>query len=295
MSAALLLRALALGAAVAQLSVDRPVFPGEGDPAAIAHLALRGAPEAELSLYRIRRPLEALASPEGGHRRSTVAMPPPLEAKTASELRSVHGLYRELWQALRPAARELAKTAFDLQEPLGAMLPRPEPEPSAVATGEPLVRAWRVGAAEPGWTYSDIPLGPLEAGAYRLVARAGEARSEVVLLSTRLALLAERSRRGVSLLAMNVRSGAPIADVEIWGAEGGGAKPSLLGRTQQNGLLVLRTPVDGAVIGRSGADLAWASLPPPILEPEPATRVAAAFVLDRSTYRPGETVHARAL
>ncbi len=281
--------------AAVQLSVDAPVLPGaEGQP--VAHLAVRGAREVELTLYRLPNPLAALA---GRLDSGAAVAPPPLESAARLGGRALSSSYRAIWRALTSPGRALARALSGASRPLGASLPRDAEQPSEVRGDEPLVRAWRVEAPEPGWTYADVALGPLEAGAYRAVALAGGARGEAIVLSSRLALLVARAGGGVSLLATDAHSGAPREGAEIFVSEGEGRELSLAGRTQPNGLLVARAPMEGIAVARLGADLAWAPLPPAREErdlvPPSAPRVAAALTLDRSRYLAGETLHARAL
>ena len=310
MLSGLLLLALAAGPTL-RLSVDRAYLPlgsaeGQGSPAdadsaPTVHLAARGTREVELTLYAVQSPLRAwLGLERVGPGTADLDEEPPLEVAVDREGSALRQDRERLSRALRPEARAAVKALLGLRTPVGTQGGGGAGFVSRVRRGESLLRSWRLPTGEAGWSYIDVDLGRLPLGLYRVEARAMDSRAELLVVVSGLALLANRTAEGTSILATQVGTGAPVAGVELYvspaprGAGSAGAAPVLLGRTGPTGLWTGRAALEGLVVGRAAGQLARLSLPRALPRDEPATRLGALF-LDRSSARPGRSVHLWAL
>ncbi|MHB8419843.1 MAG: hypothetical protein ACYDCL_17345 [Myxococcales bacterium] len=284
MSGVAWLLALGLSAPSLRVSVDRSYLPGEsGESEPTVHVAAHGSREVEVRLVELRHPLRTFLGAE------------EREAAGAEPAASVGGELRRGWadilSSLTPAAREVASQVAALGWPLGLGLAA-----TGTAAGPPpegrLIRAWRLPTSDSGWNYQDLGLGALGPGLYEVRATAGDGSARVLLSVSRLALLAEVTAEGTSVLATDAADGHALAGVELFSLPSNtGGFPTALGKTGPAGLWSSRSALEGPIAGRYEGQLARVVLPEVGRAEAPGRAAGAGAVfLDRASHAPGDGV-----
>ncbi|MBC8101332.1 MAG: hypothetical protein H7Z41_01925 [Cytophagales bacterium] len=182
--------------------------------------------------------------------------------------------------------------------------PRPQPLPP----GKP-VREWTVGMADPkarsaataevsGSYFSrQVNLPPLPPGVYLLVASGGGREAWGVVNITNLAVVLKRAPRQVLAWVTDHQTGGPLAGARVRLWDGSGQRTVAQGSTRRDGVCVLDAapnPAQTLVVERTDRgrpDVAGLRLG----NENPDGRLVSHLQTDRPVYRPGNTVHFRAI
>lgn len=290
-AAALALAAGPARAASLFLSTEHPFLPDA--PGAVVKLEVRGARAVDVRLYRLPDPeryfleernLGRLAAARPATERgedNARRTPGPLALVREALSSAADDARRAVARGVSPAARALLAAA--------ARGPRRSPTGTLPFLADlELVERWDLacGALESDFGYCDLEIGPRSTGAYLVEAAAGTEVVHAVAIFSTLAVTARRTAEQLAALAVDSRTGQPVAQVSFsLYARGEAPVRASGGRT---GLFTARAgDAPLLLLARRGRDVAVVELgaqSPAELEP----RVL--LVTDRGEYRPGEVV-----
>ncbi|MGA7317041.1 MAG: alpha-2-macroglobulin family protein [Silvibacterium sp.] len=145
----------------------------------------------------------------------------------------------------------------------------------------------------------DLPIDPLPAGFYLIEATDGHYKAYTVLMVSRMALITRTSTGSVLAYLVDRRSGGPIAHAQV--KVGFGASEQASSETDSDGVAELHAPASKEqrdniwVIAASGSDAAVVTPPSYAFSATQSNRWASFVYTDRPVYRPGHTVHWKAI
>jgi alpha-2-macroglobulin len=145
----------------------------------------------------------------------------------------------------------------------------------------------------------ELPIDPLPSGIYLVEATDGHYKAYTVLMVSRMALITRTSTGSVLAYSVDRRSGAPIANVQV--KLGFGPREAASAETGADGLAELRGPVSKEqrdnlwVIATSGKEIAAVTPSSYAFNSMQSNRWASYVYTDRPVYRPGHTVHWKAI
>lgn len=145
----------------------------------------------------------------------------------------------------------------------------------------------------------DLPIDPLPAGFYLIEATDGHYKAYTVLMVSRMALITRTSAGSVLAYLVDRRSGAPIAHAQV--KVGFGASEQASSETDSDGVAELHTSAGKEqrdniwVIAASGSDAAVVTPASYAFSATQSNRWASFVYTDRPVYRPGHTVHWKAI
>jgi uncharacterized protein YfaS (alpha-2-macroglobulin family) len=145
----------------------------------------------------------------------------------------------------------------------------------------------------------DLPIDPLPSGFYLVEATDGHYKAYTVLMVSRMALITRTGSGQVLAFVVDRNSGAPIANAQV--KLGFGAQEQASAETDSDGLAELRGPVTQQerdniwVIATAGKDVAAVTPASYAFSGMQSNRWASFVYTDRPVYRPGHTVHWKAI
>ena len=145
----------------------------------------------------------------------------------------------------------------------------------------------------------DLPIDPLDAGLYLVEATDGHFKAYTVLFVSEMALVTRTSNGTVLAYAVDRKTGAPLSKVQV--RMGVKQKQVAEAETGDDGVAELHGPVSKAmqeniwVIAKSGNDVAAVTPASYAYSGWERSRWASYVYTDRPVYRPGHTVHWKAI
>lgn len=291
------------------LSTTRTFAPGESVK---IQLFSRNVPEFEFRVYRVNDVEKFFAGLKDLHSFGMQSASPAEQIDQKTWLEKIHDFKAHLWWLVRRFFRgqftDEARDSFREQQ--GKLGKRSRVVGAAqfaqipILNSSQLVARWRL--VTPPALVSEtqqLPIDGLGAGVYLIEATDGTYKAYTVAIVTSIAIV-ERTLHGqAELYVADRKTGAPVekADVMMWA----GGKQQATGSTDSDGFATLamnwRGAAQGAepenlwIMARHGADAALVT-PWGYYFGQQAQRDARAFIYtDRPVYRPGHTVHIKAV
>ncbi len=291
------------------LSTTRTFAPGESVK---IQLFARNVPELEFRVYRVNDAQKFFAGLKDLHSFGQQSESPAEQIDRRTWLEKIHDFKAHLWWVVRHFFRgqftDVARDSFrEQQGKLGKksrVVGAAQFAQVPVLNASQLVARWKL--VTPPVIVSEtqqLPIDGLGSGVYLIEATDGTYKAYTIAIVTSIAIV-ERTLRGqAELYVADRKTGAPIekADVAMWA----GGKLQANGQTNGDGMASLATSWRGAdqgaepenlwIIARRGSDAAVVT-PWGYSFAEQSQRDARAYIYtDRPVYRPGHTVHVKAV
>jgi len=291
------------------LSTSRTFAPGESVK---IQLFARNVPELEFRVYKVRDVQRFFASLKDPHSFGSQSYSPPEQIEQRTWLERLHDFKAHLWWLVRSFFRgqftgEARDTFRERQAKLGKrsqVVGATQFAQIPLLNESQLVARWKL--QTPPAIVSEtqqLPIDGLSAGVYLIEATDGTYKAYTVAIVTAIAVV-ERTENGQAYLYVADRkTGAPIdgADVALWaerklqssGKTGSDGLATLAMRQQRvapgaeidNVWILARRATDAAIVTPFGYSFAWNSTP----------TERSYIYTDRPVYRPGHTVHIKAI
>lgn len=288
------------------ISTDRTFAPGEKPS---IHLYTHDVDELEFRVYRVNDPVKFLSNLNDLHSfENGNPWGPKEQIDERTWLERFHDWKHHLWFLVRQFfRRQFSDETRDTFRAKQASLARrsrivgvAQFAQIPLLNDRQLVARWR---QEVPPTYvsdsQDLPIDPLQAGLYLVEATDGQFKAYTVLMVSRVALVTRTSSGTVMAFAVDRSSGAPIPNVQV--KLGFGTKEAASGETDGDGLAELHGPVSKEerdsmwVIGTSQNDVAAITPASYAFNSTQSNGWASYAYTDRPVYRPGHTVHWKAI
>jgi uncharacterized protein YfaS (alpha-2-macroglobulin family) len=298
------------GAAFFSLSSDRTFSPGE---APTVQLWGQGFRKLQFRLYRVNDPVAFFEKLEEDHHFG--GRPPrrdsnltPLERFRAWKLRQ------------RMALRNLVRAQFTLDarreyvasQRAGEQAPPPKASPAKPSVDEyagvpvlnpqQLVATWDQPFAPANrWESAQVPIPAKEKGLYLVEATNGKLSAHTIVSVTGMAIISKGAPGRLLLRTVERASGKPVTGVPVRVLSGGSGQRDKLGagETDNNGFLEVKIgdqkPESLLLLARQGTDFAALSTYGGNVTLDNDQRLHGYVYTDRPVYRPGHTVHYRAI
>ena len=284
------------------LTSDRPVLPGEK---ALIRVQVQGLRKLDFRLYRVNDAVQFFHQLDDPNRFSAAARPEP-KARTPIEK---FAAWKRLWHS---RARDLFRFQFSgsnrrlIYEAMNPQKARPDPAKKGtgyagvpILNPQQLVRSWTQPIQTPNrWEAATVPVA-VDKGLYVLEATDGKRQAYTIISATELALVA-KTRPGTLLVrAVDRRSGAPVAGLALTVYDYVARRDLVEQKTNADGIVQAKIDAvseEGVVVlARRGADFAAASIGGYTLGADRQASLTGYIYTDRPVYRPGHTVHFRAV
>jgi uncharacterized protein YfaS (alpha-2-macroglobulin family) len=284
------------------LSTNRTFAPGE-TPA--IQMWSQNVDALEFRVYRIQDPLAFFRKLENVHGFGAGERPQEVTGETTG-IERFHAFKRRMRARLRNALR--AQFSAEARAAVRTFAARREQQPlpaaAQYATGLPLlnpqqvVAVWRQPvSARRRWESQSVPIAVSDKALYLVEAVHGELRAYTVVLITDLAVITKSAPGAVLAFAANRRTGQPVPDCPVWlwakRQQIGEARTDRLGLAEF--LLQDADPGDPLILARHGDDFAVSNLHGWNLGNQPERFAEVYLYTDRPIYRPGHTVHWKAV
>jgi len=291
------------------LSTTRTFAPGESVK---IQLYARNVSALEFRVYKVRDPQKFFAGLKDLHSFGIHSTSPDEKIDSRTFLEWLHDFKAGLWWRIRRFFRgqftDEARDSF--REGQGKLGKRSQVAGVSEFARIPLlnesqlVARWKL--VTPPAIVSEtqqLPIDGLGAGVYLIEATEGTYKAYTVAIVTRIAVVERASNGRTDLYVADRKTGAPIenANVALW--SDGHTQSS--GRTDAQGLASLTMTVRGGVLGaepenvwimaRHGDDAALVTPYGYAFGPNQNNNLKAFLYTDRPVYRPGHTVHIRAV
>ncbi len=291
------------------LSTTRTFAPGESVK---IQLNARNTPALEFRVYQVRDPQKFFAGLNDLHSFGVKSYSPSEQVDQRSFLEWLHDFKARLWTRVRRFFRgqfnDEARDSF--REGQGKLGKKSQ---VVGATGfaripllneSQLVARWKL--VTPPTIVSEtqqLPVDGLGAGVYLIEATDGTYKAYTVAIVTSIAVVERASNRRADLYVADRKTGAPIekADVALW-ADG---HQQSSGKTGIDGMASLTMNVRGGaqgampekvwIMARHGADAAIITPYGYAFGADRTTAITSYIYTDRPVYRPGHTVHIKAV
>ena len=291
------------------LSTSRTFAPGESVK---IQLMARNVPELEFRVYKVRDAQKFFAGLKDLHSFGEQSYAPTEQVDKETWIERIHDFKAHLWWLVRHFFRgQFTDDARDtFREEQGKLGRRSRVVGAAqfaqipILNPSQLVARWRL--ITPPVIVSEtqqLPIDGLAAGVYLIEATDGTYKAYTVAIVTSMAV-AERTQNGQAFLYVADRkTGAPVAkaDVALWAS----GKQQSAGQTDATGMATLGmsesfarlggTPDNVWVLARHGADAALVTPWSYGFGPSDQQQERAYIYTDRPVYRPGHTVHIKAV
>ncbi len=291
------------------LSTSRTFAPGESVK---IQLMARNVPELEFRVYKVRDAQKFFAGLKDLHSFGEQSYAPAEQVDQKTWIERIHDFKAHLWWLVRHFFRgQFTDDARDtFREEQGKLGRRSRVVGAAqfaqipILNPSQLVARWRL--VTPPVIVSEtqqLPIDGLAAGVYLIEATDGTYKAYTVAIVTSMAVV-ERTQNGQAFLYVADRkTGAPIsgANVALWA----GGRQQSGGQTDANGMATLGmsdsrvqlggTPDNVWVLARHGADAALVTPWGYGFGPSDQQQERAYIYTDRPVYRPGHTVHIKAV
>ena len=291
------------------LSTSRTFAPGESVK---IQLLARNVPELEFRVYKVRDPQKFFSGLKDLHSFGEQNYAPPEQIDRRTFVERLHDFKAHLWWLVRHFFRgqftDEARDAFREQQ--GKLGKRSRVVGATQFAQIPLLNASQLVARwkleTPPALVSEtqqLPIDGLDAGVYLIEATDGTYKAYTIAVVTQIAVVERTMNGAAQLYVADRKSGAPVekADVALWGD----GRLQSSGQTDSDGFASLTMTVRGGaqgaepenvwILARHGADTA-------IMTPwgygfgqQNAQQAKAYIYTDRPVYRPGHTVHIKAI
>lgn len=288
------------------LSTSRTFSPDEKPT---IHLYTHDVDELEFRVYRVNDPEKFLSNLPDLHSFDNGASWGPKEQiDERTWLERFHDWKHHLWFLVReffrrqfsPEARETLRKKQSSLAHRSRIVGVAQFAQIPLLNSHQLVARWR---QEVPPTYvsdsQELPIDPLPSGLYLVEATDGHYKAYTVLMVSRMALITRTSAGSVLAFAVDRRSGAPIANVQV--KLGLGTKEAASAETDADGIAELHGPVSKEqrdnlwVIAATGNEIAAVTPASYAFSASQGNRWASFVYTDRPVYRPGHTVHWKAI
>ena len=291
------------------LSTSRTFAPGESVK---IQLFSRNVPEFEFRVYKVRDAEKFFAGLKGLHSFNTASSSPEEQIDQETLLERIHDWKAHLWYRVRHFFRgqfnDEARDSF--REEQGKLGKRSKVVAASqyaqipILNQSQLVARWKL--QTPPAVVSEtqqLPIDGLDSGVYLIEATDGTYKAYTVAIVTRLAVVERSGNGGASLFVADRKTGAPVADADV--ALWTGHTHQASGKTNADGLAELKmqvrggaqgaTPEDVWILAQHGGDRALVT-PWGYGFSESSGRDYTSYIYtDRPVYRPGHTVHIKAI
>ena len=291
------------------LSTSRTFAPGESVK---IQLFSRNVPEFEFRVYKVRDAEKFFAGLKGLHSFNTASSSPEEQIDQETLLERIHDWKAHLWYRVRHFFRgqfnDEARDSF--REEQGKLGKRSKVVAASqyaqipILNQSQLVARWKL--QTPPAVVSEtqqLPIDGLDSGVYLIEATDGTYKAYTVAIVTRLAVVERSGNGGASLFVADRKTGAPVADADV--ALWTGHTHQASGKTNADGLAELKmqvrggaqgaTPEDVWILAQHGGDRALVT-PWGYGFSESSGRDYTSYIYtDRPVYRPGQTVHIKAI
>jgi uncharacterized protein YfaS (alpha-2-macroglobulin family) len=291
------------------LSTTRTFAPGESVK---IQLYAHNVPALEFRVYKVRDPQKFFAGLKDLHSFGVESSSPEEKIDERTLLERLHDFKADLWWRVRHFFRgqftDEARDSF--REGQGKLGKRSQVVGATEFARIPLLNAsqlvarWKL--VTPPAIVSEtqqLPIDGLGAGVYLIEATEGAYKAYTVAIVTSIAVVERAGNGQADLYVADRKTGAPIekADVALW-ANG---TQQATGQTGADGLASLTMKVRGAaqgaepenlwILARHGSDAALITPYGYAFAPDRTTDLTAYVYTDRPVYRPGHTVHIKAV
>lgn len=283
------------------LSTDKTFSPGDK---VTVHLYSRDVPALEFRLYRVNNPVQFFEQLRDIHGFGTGRYAEKEDSETRSWIERFHDWKRRQFVRIRNFFRSQfsAGSRAEIRENEGKK--NKTATPAAVFAQVPvlnssqLVARWR--QEVPSHYFSerqDVPVESLEEGAYVVEATDGKLRAYTIVMVTRLALVLRSAPGQMLFFAVDRQTGEPVpaSQVEIWADH----KRLTSAQTDADGTALL--PISGdhqqdvRIFATHGKEMAVLTPELYSMSSDPAADWTGYIYTDRPIYRPGHTVHFKAI
>jgi hypothetical protein len=288
------------------LSTSRTFAPGESVK---IQLYSRNVPALEFRVYKVRDAQKFFAGLKDPHSFGVQSYSPAEQIDERTWIERIHDFKADLWWRVRHFFRgQFSDEARDsFREGQGKLGKRSQVVGATEFAQVPLlnesqlVARWKL--VTPPAIVSEtqqLPIDGLSAGVYLIEATEGTYKAYTVAIVTQMALV-ERTLNGhAELYAADRATGAPVSEAEV--ALWMDGKQQASGMTSEQGLASLATNVTSGktvdnvwILARHGQDVAIVTPWSYGFGPDRATDLQAYIYTDRPVYRPGHTVHIKAV
>ncbi len=283
------------------VSTDRTFLPGQK---ATVHLYTRDVNALEFRLYRVNDPIVFFDKLGDVHGFGAFSPKEQIEEKTWIE--RYHDWKQDIWHDIRNFFRGQfsSSSRAEIRESAGkarksSVTPATMFAQVPLLNSKQLVARWRQEVPSRFFTdHQDVPVEALDKGVYVVEATDGDLRAYTLIVVTELALVTKSATGELLAFSVDRRSGNPIpgTQVELLATR----KRQASGQTDAQGLLMLTLPneqnfEDPRVIAVHGKDVALVAPYYFNISSNPAEDWTGYIYTDRPVYRPGHTVHFRAI
>ena len=291
------------------LSTNRTFAPGESVK---IQLFARNVPALEFRVYKVRDAEKFFAGLKDVHSYGVKSYSPSEQIDERTWIERLHDFKADLWWRVRHFFRgqftDEARDSFrESQGKLGKrsqVVGTTEFAQIPLLNESQLVARWKL--VTPPAIVSEtqqLPIDGLAAGVYLVEATDGTYKAYTVAIVTRIAMVERSNGANTSLYVADRKTGAPIgsADVALWT----GQTLQSSGKTGSDGLASLTMKVRGAaqgaepenvwILARHGDDAALVTPWSYGFSSNTGTTLKAYVYTDRPVYRPGHTVHIKAV
>ena len=291
------------------LSTTRTFAPGESVK---IQLYAKNVPALEFRVYQVRDPQKFFAGLKDLHSFGVQSQSPSEKIDERTLLERLHDFKADLWWRVRHFFRgQFTDEARDnFREGQGKLGKRSQVVGASEFARVPLlnesqlVARWKL--VTPPAIVSEtqkLPIDGLGPGVYLIEATEGTYKAYTVAIVTGIALVERASNGRADLYVADRKTGAPVdgAEVALWT----GKQLQSSGKTNADGLASLTVKVRGGeqgaepenlwIFARHGSDAALITPYGYAFGPDRTTDLTAYVYTDRPVYRPGHTVHIKAV
>jgi len=291
------------------LSTTQTFSPGESVK---IQLYSRNVPEFEFRVYQVRDPQKFFAGLKDLHSFGIQNYSPSEQIDRRTLIERMHDFKAHLWWLVRSFFRgqftDEARDSFREQQ--GKLGKRSQVVGQAqfaripILNQSQLVARWKLKTPPALVSETEqLPIDGLGAGVYLIEATDGAYKAYTVAIVTSIAILERASTGKADLYVADRKTGAPVqmADVALWSDK----QLQSTGKTGADGLASLTMKVRGEaqgathedvwILARHGADTAIITPYGYAFGADRSTDLTAFVYTDRPVYRPGHTVHIKAV
>jgi uncharacterized protein YfaS (alpha-2-macroglobulin family) len=291
------------------LSTNRTFAPGESVK---IQLFARNVPELEFRVYQVRDPFKFFAGLKDPHSFGDQSYSPAEQIDERTWIEKIHDYKAHLWWRVRRFFRgQFTDDARDSFREKQASLGKRSKVVGATQFAQipllnesQLVARWKL--ETPPTLVSDtqqLPIDGLAAGVYLIEATDGTYKAYTVAIVTSIAVVERAGNGAASLYVADRKTGSPIgnADLALW-SDG---RQQSAAKTGSDGMAMLTMSIRGGaqgaapenvwILARHGADAALVTPWGYAFQQESGNGLTSYIYTDRPVYRPGHTVHIKAV
>ena len=287
------------------LSTAKTFAPGEKPT---VHLYSQNVDELEFRVYRVDDPAKFLSGLKDLHSFGEEDWGPKERIDERTWLEKFHDWKHHIWFEIRQFFRDQfsRKSRDSLREKQATLAKRSRVVGVAQFAQIPLlndrqlVARWRQ-EMPPAYVSDsqDLPIAPLDAGLYLVEATDGRYKAYTVLFISKMALVTRTSNGTVLAYAVDRKTGTPLSKVQV--RMGIKQQQVAEAETGDDGVAELHGPVSKEmqdniwVVAKSGKEVAAVTPASYAFSGSESNKWASYVYTDRPVYRPGHTVHWKAI